>query len=184
MTRRWSFVRRHVCRLDPFPPPLQRTIEITARSPAYEVMWGRNQFLLTGNLRGCDRRSEVGRVQLPTLVSCGRYDKFVPACSRELHQAIPGSELHVFEQSSHMSHLEEPKPFSRCSRRSSLARKRRLRSRPRSDLAAHAYPQWRPGWRRRHPPGAPRGAPRSGRSPRRRYEPGNRARGHRGCDRR
>jgi proline-specific peptidase len=105
------FVRRHVCRLDPFPPALQRTIENTAGSPAYKVMWGRNQFLLTGNLQGWDRRSEVGRLRLPTLVSCGRQDKFAPACALELHQAIPGSELHVFEQSSHMSHLEEPEAF-------------------------------------------------------------------------
>jgi proline-specific peptidase len=105
------FVRRHVCRLDPFPPPLQRTIDNTARSPAYKVMWGRNQFLLTGNLRGWDRRSEVSRLRLPTLISCGRHDKFTPACSHELHGAIPGSELNVFDQSSHMSHLEEPEAF-------------------------------------------------------------------------
>jgi proline-specific peptidase len=105
------FVRRHVCRLDPFPAPLVRTIENTARSPAYKVMYGRNQFLLTGSLRGWDRRTEVGRLRMPTLVSCGRHDKFVPACSQELHEAIPGSELQVFEQSSHMSHLEEPERF-------------------------------------------------------------------------
>jgi proline-specific peptidase len=105
------FVRRHVCRLEPFPSPLQRTMASTTRSPAYEVMWGRNQFLLTGNLRSFDRGPEVGRLRLPTLVSCGRHDKFVPACSRELHQAIPDSKLHVFERSSHMSHLEEPEAF-------------------------------------------------------------------------
>jgi proline-specific peptidase len=105
------FVRRHVCRLDPFPAPLVRTIENTAGSPAYKVMYGRNQFLLTGSLRGWDRQAEVGRLRMPTLVSCGRHDKFVPACSHDLHEAIPGSELHVFEQSSHMSHLEEPERF-------------------------------------------------------------------------
>jgi proline iminopeptidase len=100
-----------VCRLDPIPPPLQKTMENTARSPAYEVMWGRNQFLLTGNLRGFDRRPDVARLRVPTLVSCGRYDKFAPACSHELHEAIPGSTLHVFEYSSHMPHLEEPEQF-------------------------------------------------------------------------
>jgi proline-specific peptidase len=105
------FVRRHVCRLDPFPAPLVRTIENTARSPAYRVMYGRNQFLLTGSLRGWDRRTEVGRLRMPTLVSCGRHDKFVPACSQKLHEAISRSELRVFEQSSHMSHLEEPDRF-------------------------------------------------------------------------
>jgi proline-specific peptidase len=106
-----EFVRRHVYRRDPFPEPLVRTIDNTDRSPAYPVMWGRNEFLLEGNLRGWDRRPDLARLRVPTLVTCGRYDKFVPACAQELHEAIPGSQLHVFGDSSHMSHLEETEEF-------------------------------------------------------------------------
>ncbi len=133
------FVRRHVCRLDPFPAPLVRTIENTGRSPAYKVMYGRNQFLLTGALRDWDRRTELSRLRMPTLVSCGRHDKFVPACSHELHEAIPDSQLHVFEHSSHMSHLEEPERFVAVVGTSWPApRTKRLKSHPRSDPAAWA----------------------------------------------
>lgn len=105
------FVRRHVCRLDPIPEPLARTIEVTNRSASYPVMWGRNQFMPSGSLNGWDARDRLRTVRLPTLVTCGRHDKFVPACSEELHRGIRGSELRVFERSSHMSHLEEPDEF-------------------------------------------------------------------------
>jgi proline iminopeptidase len=105
------FVQRHVCHLDPFPPPLQRTIDNTGRSPAHAAMWGPDQFAPTGNLRDWDRAPELARLNLPTLVTCGRHDKFVPECARELQEEIPGASLHVFERSSHMSHLEEPDEF-------------------------------------------------------------------------
>jgi pimeloyl-ACP methyl ester carboxylesterase len=106
-----EFNRRHVCREDPLPDPLVRTIDNTGRSPAHAAMWGPSQFEPTGNLRGWDRRADLGRVRRPALVSCGRYDKFVPACSEELCAGLPGSRLHVFERSSHMSHLEETERF-------------------------------------------------------------------------
>jgi proline-specific peptidase len=106
-----EFVRRHVYRRQPFPESLIRTIENTNRSPAYPVMWGRNEFLLGGSLRHWDRRADLPRLRVPTLITCGRYDKFVRACSRELHEGIAGSELHVFDESSHMSHLEETDRF-------------------------------------------------------------------------
>jgi proline-specific peptidase len=105
------FVRRHVCRLDPMPGALVRTIDNTNRSPAYRTMWGRNQFLPTGNLSGWDRAAQLSALDVPTLITCGRHDKFVPACSKELHRLLPRSRLHVFEHSSHMSHLEETDHF-------------------------------------------------------------------------
>ena len=106
-----EFVRRHVYRGDRFPESLVRTIDNTNRSPAYPVMWGRNEFLLSGNLRYWDRRADLPGLRVSTLITCGRYDKFVRACSQELHKGIAGSELAVFDESSHMSHLEETERF-------------------------------------------------------------------------
>jgi proline-specific peptidase len=107
------FDRVHVCRLDPFPEVLLRTIDNTNRSAVYRIMHGPNEFVITGNYRDWDRRDRLDQISAPTLVTCGRYDKFVPECAEELHRGIAGSELHVFEHSSHMSHLEEPGNFLR-----------------------------------------------------------------------
>ncbi len=105
------FDRNHACRIDPLPEPLQRALDLAGHSPQYRLMNGPNEFVLTGNLGAWDRSAKLHELSLPTLVSCGRFDKFAPECSIELQQAIPRSVMHIFEHSSHMSHLEQTEDF-------------------------------------------------------------------------
>jgi proline-specific peptidase len=103
-----AFTRRWVCRLDPLPEVLTRHWTTVDHAPAYRTMYGSGQFTVTGNLRNWDRTDDLGRIRVPSLVTCGRHDKFVPECAERLNAGIASCELHVFEQSAHMSHLEEP----------------------------------------------------------------------------
>jgi proline iminopeptidase len=77
----------------------------------YNTMWGPNEFTLTGNLATWDRRDRLDEIDIPTLIVCGRYDEVIPACSETMHAGIKGSRLHVFENSSHLCHMEEPGLF-------------------------------------------------------------------------
>jgi proline iminopeptidase len=62
-----------------------------------------------GFLRGFDLRGELGRITAPTLILAGRHDWICPAeFSEEIQSLIPGSELRVFEQSSHSIRSDEP----------------------------------------------------------------------------
>jgi proline-specific peptidase len=106
-----SFDRKHACRIQPLPEPLQRGLDRAGTSPQYGLMNGPNEFVLTGSLGTWDRSARLHELSQPTLVSCGRFDKFAPECSIELQRGIPRSEMHVFEHSSHMSHLEQPEEF-------------------------------------------------------------------------
>lgn len=64
-----------------------------------------------------DARSERASIMVPTLIIVGRHDAICsPRWSRLLQEAIPGSELAVFERSGHFAHLEEPEAFSRVIR--------------------------------------------------------------------
>jgi proline iminopeptidase len=55
-----------------------------------------------GFLRHFDLRPELPRITAPTLIIAGRHDWICPVeFSEELHGLIPGSELIVFEESSH-----------------------------------------------------------------------------------
>lgn len=55
-----------------------------------------------GVLRDFDLRPELSRITAPTLILAGRQDWIcAPEFSEEIHQAIPGSELHIFENASH-----------------------------------------------------------------------------------
>jgi proline-specific peptidase len=107
-----ALMNRHFCRLDPWPDPLMRTMEnAEASQMVYETMWGPNEFFASGNLQTWDRTDRLGEIKCPTLVICGAHDLYGPACLETLYRGIAGSEAHVFEQSSHLAHLEEPDHF-------------------------------------------------------------------------
>lgn len=56
-----------------------------------------------------DHREMLARLDLPTLVLCGRVDQVTPlALSREAAALIPGARLHIVEDAGHWTPLEQP----------------------------------------------------------------------------
>lgn len=102
-----EFYRRYLCRLDPWPESLVRSTENLEDNPVYETMNGPNEFFVIGHLRGWDRTERLGEIEVPTLVTVGRYDEITPVCAETIHRGIAGSEIRVFEESAHVAHLEE-----------------------------------------------------------------------------
>ncbi len=108
------FYRRHVCRLDPWPDCLTRTMgKIAANPVVYNTMWGASEFYVTGNLRDWDIAGRLGEIRLPTLLTSGRYDEATPAIMETLRRGIPGARHVLFEHSAHESHIEEPGRYLR-----------------------------------------------------------------------
>lgn len=105
-----EYYKRHVCRLDPWPDAIMRTFE-GAGHAVYKTMWGPSEFFMTGSLKDYDRTPRLHEIGVPTLFLCGRYDEATPEATAWYHSLLPGSELVVFEQSSHMPHLEESESY-------------------------------------------------------------------------
>lgn len=107
-----AFLGPLFCRLEPFPDLIWRTTEIfnCNRTP-YETLWGPNDFIITGTMKGWDRTNRLDEIAAPTLVLCGRHDEVTPACAETLQRGIPGAELCIFENCAHMAHLEEPEHY-------------------------------------------------------------------------
>ncbi len=107
--------RKHVCRLDPWPPqirsPLERRLGGGGAGAVYKLMWGENEFFPVGNLRYWDVTGELGRIECPTLITCGEYDEVTPRNSQLLHRGIRGSKMVVFKGCSHMARYEDPESF-------------------------------------------------------------------------
>ncbi len=62
-----------------------------------------------GFLRRYDLRGELARITAPTLILAGRHDWICPPeFSEEIHRLIPGSDLRIFEHSSHSIRADEP----------------------------------------------------------------------------
>ena len=56
-----------------------------------------------------DRRADVSRITLPTLILCGDADRMTPVkFSQYLHEQIAGSQLIVVPGAGHMVMLEQP----------------------------------------------------------------------------
>lgn len=104
------FYQRHVCRLPEWPDALLRTIANLDGNRSYEYMQGPNEFVVTGTLRDWDRSADLGRIDVPTLVTTGRFDEMGDS-GETLRRSIPGARLAVFEESSHTPHLEEPEAY-------------------------------------------------------------------------
>ena len=105
-----AFYQRHVCRLAEWPDCVMRTLAIIAASPVYGYMNGPSEFTITGTLKGWERRDMLGEISVPTLIVASRHDE-MGSCWETLQRGIAGSKVAMFENSSHMPHVEEPEAF-------------------------------------------------------------------------
>lgn len=106
------YYRRHLCRLDPWPDCLNRTLEKLGQDPeVYNYMWGPTEFHCTGNLKNWNIEDRLGEIDIPALILSGRHDESTPAINEVLHQGIRNSEWAIFEKSSHTPHLEETERY-------------------------------------------------------------------------
>ena len=74
-------------------------------------MGGPNECIMRGNLHDWDRIERLGEITVPTLITVGRYDEITPTCAETMQRWLPQAQLQVFEQSSHMAHLEETERY-------------------------------------------------------------------------
>jgi proline iminopeptidase len=101
-----TYYRLHVCRMDPWPDCLNRTFEKLGQK-VYEYMWGPSEFTTTGTLRDYNRSDRLKEIRVPVLFTSGRYDESTPSATAYYSSMLPGSEMTVFEDASHVPHLEK-----------------------------------------------------------------------------
>jgi proline-specific peptidase len=106
-----EWMRQHVCRnkliLDGFLK--QAADPITGLNPQVcNAMMGLREFSAAGNLKDFDRTARLSEINVPTLFTCGRYDKCTPDTTAWYQSLLPSAEMVVFEKSAHMTILEEP----------------------------------------------------------------------------
>ena len=104
------YYKRYLSRLDPWPPALLRSFEELA-APVYNSMWGPSEFYATGSLKDYDRTRRLGELELPVLLTAGRYDEATPETTEWYQSLIPGSELIIFEDSAHITMLDEAERY-------------------------------------------------------------------------
>jgi proline-specific peptidase len=99
------FYERHVIRIVPMPEQVKRALDQVGQ--VYYTMNGPSEFHVTGVVKDWNRTERLPEIHVPTLITSGRYDESTPVINDVLHKGITGSEWVLFEQSSHMAHVEE-----------------------------------------------------------------------------
>jgi len=105
-----QFDMQYLCRITPFPELLMASCS-EFNFEVYQTMWGPSEFTVTGNLKTFDRWSDLSKINLPTLITCGRFDEASPYLLTQAQKLIKNSKLAIFENSAHMPHLEEPENY-------------------------------------------------------------------------
>lgn len=106
------FYDKHVCRVDPWPRDYQASFyEVYNDSTVYFTMNGPSEFHVTGTLRDWSVESRLPDIVAPTLLISGRHDEATPTTVQPYQDLIPDVRWELFQESSHLPHLEEPELF-------------------------------------------------------------------------
>jgi proline iminopeptidase len=70
-------------------------------------MWGPSEFTATGSLKNYEREDVLSDLALPVLFTAGRYDEATPETVAHFHSLAPNSQIAIFENSAHMTMLDE-----------------------------------------------------------------------------
>ncbi|KAA6170140.1 MULTISPECIES: proline iminopeptidase-family hydrolase [Pseudomonas] len=109
------FYARHVCRIQPMPAEVARTFAaIDADPTVYHAMNGPTEFHVIGSLRTWSIIERLASIQVPTLLISGRFDEATPATVQPFADGIANVQWQIFEQSSHMPHVEEREACMAC----------------------------------------------------------------------
>jgi len=107
-----AFYDKHVCRIKPAPRDMQASqYEIYNDPTVYFTMNGPSEFHVIGTLKDWGVLDVLPDIEAPTLIISGRHDEATPATVQPFHDLIPNNRWEIFEESSHVPHLEEPEQF-------------------------------------------------------------------------
>jgi proline iminopeptidase len=109
-----EWLRRHVCRDEATLSKIMAAFSdpVTGiNGQIYNTMQGPSEFAISGNLADFDRTARLGEIKVPTLYTCGRYDECTPGATEWYQSLTPDSEMVIFENSAHMTHMEEPERY-------------------------------------------------------------------------
>ena len=102
------FYDRHVCRVVPWPEEVARTFAIMDEdNTVYRNMNGPTEFHVIGTMKDWTIEDRLKDIVAPTLLISGRHDEATPLVVWPYVENVPGCRWVVFEESSHMPHVEE-----------------------------------------------------------------------------
>ncbi len=105
-----EYYKKFICRAEPKPKELILSDKLSGPE-VYLHMWGPNEFTLLGSLKDYDGSKKLKSVNIPVLVTCGRYDEGTPESSEYYASILSNSTLSVIEDCAHFPHVEQKNEY-------------------------------------------------------------------------
>ena len=99
-----------ICRLDPWPDPVSRSLE-GWNQHVYNAIQGRNEFEVTGTMKGWDRWAALPKIKVPTLTLGAHYDEMDPEDMRRMATLMPKGQSWISETGSHFAMYDDQQNY-------------------------------------------------------------------------
>jgi len=97
-------------RTTPMPDCVRTTFE-TMNRDIYVAIQGESEFTVGGKLEFMNLTSRLSSIQVPTLITSGRFDTMTPPVIETLLDGIQGSQYYEFVHSGHMTMIDDVNDF-------------------------------------------------------------------------
>ncbi|TGA98510.1 alpha/beta fold hydrolase [Sporolactobacillus shoreae] len=96
----------YFCRMKPVPSYIQKILGHTTNS-VYNYFQGNNEFIITGALKGWDRRQDVHKITVPVLLLFGGHETMPVSIAEEMNRKIPNARLRICPNGGHMNMFDD-----------------------------------------------------------------------------
>jgi proline iminopeptidase len=90
-----------ICRTKPWPEPVDRTFRL-ANAKIYNLMQGKSEFEVTGNLKDWERWDRLHEIKVKALTIGAKYDEMDPEDMRKMAKMMANATCFVCPNGSHM----------------------------------------------------------------------------------
>jgi proline iminopeptidase len=96
-----NYYREHICRLPEWPEPVNRTLA-KLNQEIYALMQGPSEFGISGRMEKWDRKADLRKIGVPTLVIGARHDTMDPEHMEWMSKQFPKGSYLFCRNGSHM----------------------------------------------------------------------------------
>ncbi|KAK3271000.1 hypothetical protein CYMTET_20628, partial [Cymbomonas tetramitiformis] len=101
----------YTVRTSPKPDCVQSAFD-NVNEQIYTAIQGPSEFTIGGKLKNWSITHKLAGIQVPTLLTNGKYDTMQPPVTDAMAEAIPNVQRQLFERSGHMTMVDEPGPYN------------------------------------------------------------------------
>jgi proline iminopeptidase len=99
-----------ICRVQPWPEPVSRAFR-HANNTIYNLMQGKSEFLVTGNLKNWERWDRLHEIKVKALTIGARYDEMDPEDMKKMASLMPSGSYAYCPNGSHLCMWDDQETY-------------------------------------------------------------------------